>query len=90
MGMMNMGIILLIICTGKPDMMSAPMVIITETIAIIMGDIIRTSFLKKMSISMKITIMAEGAETAICMNISTPNVSSATGSPVMWYASSPL
>ena len=31
--------------------------------------------------------MAVGAEIAICLNISTPKVSSAIGRPVIWYVS---
>ena len=56
---------------------------ITETIATIMGEIISTSLRKKISISMNMTTIAAGAEIAICINISTPNVSSATGRPVI-------
>ena len=55
----------------------------TETIAIIIGDMTSTGFLKNSSIKTKITTIASGADTAIWMNISTPKVSSATGSPVM-------
>ena len=61
----------------------------TVAIARIIGESTSTSLRKNTSMRMKTTAMAMGAETAICLNISTPKVSSATGRPVMKYCSSP-
>ena len=90
MGMMKMGIMLLMMCTVLPVPISRPMVQMTETMAMIIGEMTSVSLRKNSSINTKMTAMAMGAETAICLNISTPKVSSATGSPVMWYFSGPL
>ena len=82
--MMKTGIIELMMWTVLPVAMRIPMVQITETMATIMAERMREIFLKNTSMMMKMMSMAMGAEIAICLNISTPNVSSATGSPVMW------
>jgi hypothetical protein len=49
----------------------------------IIGEMMSWIFLKKIIMSRKIISMASGAEIAIWMNIYLPNVSSATGRPVM-------
>ena len=64
-GMMKIGIMLLMMWTGKPAMINAPIVRITDTIAMIIGEIISTSLRKNTSISRKITSIAAGAEIAI-------------------------
>ena len=55
--------------------------------AMTMGAIIKVMLRKKYHIKAKINKPAKGAEIAICMNISTPKVSSAMGSPVIWNSS---
>ena len=87
--MIKIGIMELIIWTVFPVAIRRPIVKMTETLATIKGDIMRTIFLKKNNMRRKIIIMAKGAEMAICLNISTPKVSSATGRPVIKYCSSP-
>ncbi len=82
-GMMKIGIIELMMWIVLPVTIRSAMVTITETIATIIGETTSTSLRKNQSISRKMTSIASGAETAIWMNISTPNVSSATGRPVM-------
>ena len=53
------------------------------TIATIIGETMSETLLKKKSIRRNMMSPASGALTAICLNISMPKVSSATGSPVM-------
>ena len=87
MGMRKMGIIELMMWTGKPIPMSSPIVAMTVAMATIMGEVMSAK-LRKNTHSMKNTTSpAIGAATPIWMNISMPNVSSATGSPVMWRSS---
>ncbi len=69
-GIRKMGIIELMMCTGKPKAISRPIVESTETIATIMGEMTSTSLRKNTSIRMKMTTIASGAEIAIWMNIS--------------------
>ena len=80
---MKMGIMELIMWTVFPEITSRLIVQITATIATIKGDMIRTNLRKKKSMSTKIMTMATGPVIAICLNICTPKVSSATGRPVM-------
>ncbi len=67
-----------------PVATKSAMVTIQLTMAIIKGEIINASLRKKRSSNRKMMSIAVGAERAICLNISTPKVSSATGRPVMW------
>ncbi len=83
MGMRKMGIMELMMCRVLPVPMSNPMVEITVQRAIIRGEMTSWKLRKKKSMIRKIISMASGAEIAIWMNISLPNVSSATGRPVM-------
>jgi len=89
-GMMKIGIMELMMWTAFPVPINNPMVQMTATTATIIGLIISIKRLKKAYISPKMTSIAIGAEIAICTNICTPNVSSATGRPVMKYCSSPV
>ena len=86
-GMMKIGIMLLMMWIVLPVATSRAIVTTQLTTATIIGERIRTIFLKKSRSSRKMISMASGAETAICLNISTPKVSSAIGRPVMWYSS---
>jgi|GEM_PF-786599 len=83
MGMMKIGIMLDMMWIGNPLITSRPIVSTTETRATTIGAMTTTSLRKNRSMSTRMTAMAAGAEMAIWMNISTPKVSSATGSPVM-------
>ena len=57
--------------------------------ATIIGDKTKANERKNHHINKRMTRAASGAEIAICLNISTPKVCSATGKPVMWYWSLP-
>ena len=65
MGMMKIGIMLLMMCTGNPAITSEPIVSTVQTIATIIGEMISTSLRKNTTIRMKITNIAVGAEMAI-------------------------
>ena len=88
-GIRKIGIIELMMWTVKPSPTISPMVATMVTIARIIGAATSTRLRKKNHISRRTTSPASGAVTAICVNISTPNVSSATGRPVTWYCSVP-
>ena len=81
--MIKIGIMELMICTVFPVITRRPMVMITQTTATIIGERIRTILRKKIHMRTKMTAMATGADKAICLNISTPKTSSATGKPVI-------
>ena len=85
-----MGIIEDMMCMVLSVAINNPIVYITATTAIIKGDMININDLKNRNIEQKIINMAKGADIAICLNISTPNVSSATGRPVIKNLSFPL
>ena len=86
-GMMKIGIMLLMMWIVLPVATSSAIVTMQLTIATIIGERMSTIFLKNSSSRMKMISMAVGAEIAICLNISTPKVSSAIGRPVIWYVS---
>ncbi len=79
-----MAIIELMICTSKPRPINRPMVQMTLAIATSKGATMIEKRRKKNISSRKMANIASGAEVAICTSISTPKVSSATGSPVTW------
>ena len=83
MGIMKMGIIELMMWMVLPVMISRLIVDKAQTTATIMGEVMKISRLKNHHNNKKMTNIASGAEIAICLNISTPKVSSATGNPVI-------
>ena len=71
-GIRNIGIMEIMICTVCPRPIKSPMVQMMLTIATIIGLTISETFLKKKSIRRNIMSPASGALTAICLNISVP------------------
>ncbi len=84
MGIKNIAIIELMMCTLKPVRTRRPIVQATVIIATIIGARTTDTLRKKTSMSSMMNSAANGAEVPICRNIWWPNVSSAIGSPVMW------
>ena len=73
----------LMMCTVNPRPINSPMLMTTVATATSIGAMTSCGLRKNQSMRMKIIRPASGAEIPICTNISWPNVSSATGSPVM-------
>ncbi len=65
------------------------MVTKTVIIATIIGAMTSVALRKKNHMRSSTRSPARGAAIPICLNISAPNVSSATGSPVTWYPCEP-
>ncbi len=70
-------------CTVKPRPINNPIVAITVTIATIIGAMAKATLRKNPHMRRNTSSPATGAAIPICLNISTPKVSSATGIPVM-------
>ena len=80
-GIKKTGIMLDMMWTVKPVPMSRPMPQTTLNMATAMQGRIKGKFRNRIQSKRRIAIPASGATIPICRNISTPNVSSATGSP---------